>query len=87
VRRREQRRERRIIAYRIGYATDGVRRPFDMVGAPTIFVPCGFTQSGLPIGMQITGALGDEGTVLRLARAYEQATERHKHGSILEQKA
>src|SRR5277367_4672951 len=53
-------------------------RPFDMYGAPTISVPCGFTKSGLPIGMQITGAPGDDGTVLRLARAYEQATEWHK---------
>jgi aspartyl-tRNA(Asn)/glutamyl-tRNA(Gln) amidotransferase subunit A len=62
-------------------------RPFDMFGAPTISVPCGFTRSGLPIGMQITGALGDEGTVLRLARAYEQATEWHKRQPIPEQKA
>jgi aspartyl-tRNA(Asn)/glutamyl-tRNA(Gln) amidotransferase subunit A len=62
-------------------------RPFDMFGAPTISVPCGFTRSGLPIGMQITGALGDEGTVLRLARAYEQATEWHKRQAIPEQKA
>ncbi len=61
-------------------------RPFDMFGAPTISVPCGFTQSGLPIGMQITGALGNEGTVLRLGRAYEQATEWHKRQPILEQK-
>ena len=53
-------------------------RPFDMFGAPTISVPCGFTRSGLPIGMQITGALGDEGRVLRLAHAYEQATDWHK---------
>jgi aspartyl-tRNA(Asn)/glutamyl-tRNA(Gln) amidotransferase subunit A len=62
-------------------------RPFDMFGAPTISVPCGFTRSGLPIGMQITGAPGDEGTVLRLARAYEQATEWHKRQPIPEQKA
>jgi aspartyl-tRNA(Asn)/glutamyl-tRNA(Gln) amidotransferase subunit A len=60
-------------------------RPFDMFGAPTITVPCGFTQSGLPIGMQITGALGEEGKVLRLARAYEQATEWHKRRPTPEQ--
>jgi len=62
-------------------------RPFDMFGVPTITVPCGFTQSGLPIGMQISGALGEEGTVLRLARAYEQATEWHKRRPMLEQAA
>jgi aspartyl-tRNA(Asn)/glutamyl-tRNA(Gln) amidotransferase subunit A len=53
-------------------------RPFNLLGMPTISVPCGFTQSGLPIGMQITGALGDEVTVLRLAHAYQQATDWHK---------
>jgi Asp-tRNA(Asn)/Glu-tRNA(Gln) amidotransferase A subunit family amidase len=37
--------------------------------------------------MQITGGPGDEGTVLRLARAYEQATEWHKRQPIPEQKA
>jgi Asp-tRNA(Asn)/Glu-tRNA(Gln) amidotransferase A subunit family amidase len=45
---------------------------------PTISVPCGFTQSGLPIGMQITGASGDEATILRLAHAYQLATDLHK---------
>lgn len=54
-------------------------RPFDMFALPTISVPCGFMQSGLPIGMQITGPPGDEATVLRLAHAYEQATDWHKH--------
>lgn len=53
-------------------------RPFDMLALPTISVPCGFTRSGLPIGMQITGPPGDEATVLRLAHAYEHATEWHK---------
>ena len=61
-------------------------RPLDMFGAPTISVPCGLTQSGLPIAMQINGELSNEGTVLRLARAYEQATEWHKRQPILEQK-
>jgi aspartyl-tRNA(Asn)/glutamyl-tRNA(Gln) amidotransferase subunit A len=49
-----------------------------MLGLPTISVPCGFTQADLPIGMQITGPPGGEATVLRLAYAYEQATEWHK---------
>ena len=50
-------------------------RPFNMLGLPTITVPCGFTETGLPIGMQITGPPGDDATVLRLAHAYEQATD------------
>jgi aspartyl-tRNA(Asn)/glutamyl-tRNA(Gln) amidotransferase subunit A len=53
-------------------------RPFNLLGLPTITVPCGFTRAGLPIGMQITGPNGGEATVLRLAHAYEQATEWHK---------
>jgi aspartyl-tRNA(Asn)/glutamyl-tRNA(Gln) amidotransferase subunit A len=53
-------------------------RPFNVVGLPTISVPCGFTKEGLPIGVQITGPRGGEATVLRLAYAYEQATEWHK---------
>jgi aspartyl-tRNA(Asn)/glutamyl-tRNA(Gln) amidotransferase subunit A len=53
-------------------------RPFDMLALPTVSVPCGFTRTGLPIGLQITGRPGDEATVLRLAHAYEQATEWHK---------
>jgi aspartyl-tRNA(Asn)/glutamyl-tRNA(Gln) amidotransferase subunit A len=51
--------------------------PFDVMGLPTISVPCGFTSSGLPIGLQISGAPFAESTVLALAHAYEQATEWH----------
>jgi aspartyl-tRNA(Asn)/glutamyl-tRNA(Gln) amidotransferase subunit A len=51
--------------------------PFDVYGLPAISVPCGFTTAGLPVGLQIIGAPFAEGTVLSLARAYEQATEWH----------
>jgi aspartyl-tRNA(Asn)/glutamyl-tRNA(Gln) amidotransferase subunit A len=44
---------------------------------PAITVPCGFTSSGLPIGLQINGASFAESTMLALAHAYEQATEWH----------
>jgi aspartyl-tRNA(Asn)/glutamyl-tRNA(Gln) amidotransferase subunit A len=53
-------------------------RPINLTGLPTISVPCGFTRNGLPIGMQITSRPGDEATVLRLAYAYEQATDWHQ---------
>ena len=53
-------------------------RPFNVWGLPVISVPCGFTKSGLPIGLQIAGASWREDLVLRLAYAYEQATEWHK---------
>jgi aspartyl-tRNA(Asn)/glutamyl-tRNA(Gln) amidotransferase subunit A len=52
-------------------------RPANALGLPTVSVPCGFTRAGLPIGMQITGPSGGEATVLRLAYAYEQATDWH----------
>jgi len=53
--------------------------PFDAYGLPTISVPCGFTRSGLPVGLQISAAPGADALVLRLANAYEQATEWHNH--------
>lgn len=53
-------------------------RPFNVWGLPAISVPCGFTETGLPIGIQIAGAPGREDQVLALAYAYEQATDWHK---------
>lgn len=53
-------------------------RPFNVWGLPTISLPCGFTQSGLPIGLQIAGPHWRDDLVLRLAHAYEQATAWHK---------
>ena len=46
---------------------------FNIYGNPTISVPCGFSKSGLPIGLQVSGARFDELKVLSLAHAYEQA--------------
>jgi len=56
---------------------------FDIYGLPTISIPCGFTASGLPIGLQISGAHFAESTVIALAHAYEQATEWHKRRPTL----
>jgi Asp-tRNA(Asn)/Glu-tRNA(Gln) amidotransferase A subunit family amidase len=53
-------------------------RPFNVWGLPAISVPCGFTQSGLPIGLQIAGPHWREDAVLRLAHAYERATAWHQ---------
>jgi aspartyl-tRNA(Asn)/glutamyl-tRNA(Gln) amidotransferase subunit A len=53
-------------------------RPFNVWGLPAISVPCGFTQGGLPIGLQIAGPHWREDLVLQLAHAYEQATAWHK---------
>jgi aspartyl-tRNA(Asn)/glutamyl-tRNA(Gln) amidotransferase subunit A len=53
-------------------------RPFNVWGLPAISVPCGFTKSGLPIGLQIAGPHWREDLVLRLAQDYELATERRR---------
>jgi aspartyl-tRNA(Asn)/glutamyl-tRNA(Gln) amidotransferase subunit A len=47
-------------------------RPFNVLGWPTISVPCGQTTEGLPIGLQMSGPPGAETTVLGLAGAYER---------------
>jgi aspartyl-tRNA(Asn)/glutamyl-tRNA(Gln) amidotransferase subunit A len=58
-------------------------RLWNLTGLPIISVPCGFTRRGLPIGMQIIGRPNDEATILRLAHAYEQATDWHKRKPVL----
>ena len=57
-------------------------RPFNVWGLPAISLPCGFTQSGLPIGLQIAGPHWREDLVLQLAHAYEQATGWHKRRCV-----
>ncbi len=54
-----------------------------MAGIPCLSVPCGFTQKGLPIGLQLTGQQWGEETVLRAAHAYEKATEWHVKKPLL----
>src|ERR1700687_2037346 len=44
-----------------------------LAGIPGISVPCGETRENLPIGLQILGKHFDEGTILRIAHAYQQA--------------
>jgi aspartyl-tRNA(Asn)/glutamyl-tRNA(Gln) amidotransferase subunit A len=53
--------------------------PFNLTQQPAASVPCGFTRSGLPVGLQIVGAMHDDRAVLRAARAFECA--RPWHGS------
>jgi aspartyl-tRNA(Asn)/glutamyl-tRNA(Gln) amidotransferase subunit A len=45
--------------------------PFNLTQQPAITVPCGLTQSGLPMGLQIVGPMFGDALVLRAARAYE----------------
>jgi aspartyl-tRNA(Asn)/glutamyl-tRNA(Gln) amidotransferase subunit A len=49
-----------------------------MTGHPAISVPCGFTQAGLPMGLQLIGPRWGEARLLAIALAYEQATAWHQ---------
>jgi aspartyl-tRNA(Asn)/glutamyl-tRNA(Gln) amidotransferase subunit A len=57
--------------------------PFNVLGLPALSVPCGFTTSGLPIGLQIVGKAFDEAGILQIAHAYEQATDWHRRRPAL----
>ncbi len=48
--------------------------PFNITGQPAASVPCGWTDDGLPVGLQIVGRRFDDATVLRAAAAFEQAS-------------
>jgi len=80
------------VAFRIGerigdplqmYLSDIFTLSQNLAGVCAISVPCGFAE-GLPVGLQFTGpALGEE-TLLRVAYAYEQATDWHKQKPSME---
>jgi aspartyl-tRNA(Asn)/glutamyl-tRNA(Gln) amidotransferase subunit A len=74
-------------AFRIGeriddplamYLSDIYTISGNLAGIAGIVVPCGFTKSGLPIGLQIQGPAFEEEKLLRIARMHERATEWHK---------
>ena len=61
----------------------GPTEVFNLVGAPAISVPCGFSADGLPIGLQLAARKYDEVTLFRAAHAYEQTQKWHsKHPPV-----
>lgn len=54
-----------------------------VTGLPAISVPCGFTDEGLPVGVQIVGRHQDDWGVLQLAYAFQEATSFWKHKPFL----
>ena len=54
-----------------------ITRVFSAVGLPAISVPCGFTEDGLPVGLQLVGKPLSEPLLLRVAHAYQASTEWH----------
>jgi len=59
-------------------------RPFNLLGLPAISLPCGFSEAGFPIGLQLVGRAFDEGGLLKVSYAYEQACEWRKRRPPLE---
>jgi aspartyl-tRNA(Asn)/glutamyl-tRNA(Gln) amidotransferase subunit A len=52
-------------------------RPVNYLGLPSLAVPCGFTKSGLPVGMQLIGRSFEEAVLLRIGAAFQRATDFH----------
>ncbi len=70
-----------------GYGDDWVNwtpftYAFNLTGQPAISVPCGFTREGLPVGLQIVGAMHQDALVLRAAQAYQCAHPAGRHPSL-----
>ena len=74
-------------AYRVGEKTGDPLQMYlgdiftvtaNLAGLCGISLPCGFTEGGLPIGMQVLGPAFAEEQILRVAHGYEQATDWHK---------
>ncbi|MCL6629610.1 MAG: Asp-tRNA(Asn)/Glu-tRNA(Gln) amidotransferase subunit GatA [Armatimonadetes bacterium] len=65
------------------YLSDIFTISVNLAGVPAISLPCGFSEKGLPVGLQIIGKPFDEAGILQLAYAYEQSTPWHKMKPLL----
>lgn len=59
------------------YTNDILTIPVNLAGIPGISIPCGFSEKGLPIGLQIIAKHFGEEMIFRAAHAFEQATDYH----------
>ncbi|HEY7039919.1 MAG TPA: Asp-tRNA(Asn)/Glu-tRNA(Gln) amidotransferase subunit GatA [Methylomirabilota bacterium] len=66
------------------YLNDILTIPVNLAGLPGLSIPGGFTQTGLPIGLQLIGRAFDEPLLLRAAHAYQQVTTWHTRKPPLE---
>jgi len=56
------------------YLSDIFTIPANLAGLPALSIPCGLSKDGLPIGAQLIGRPCDERTILKVARAYQEAS-------------
>ncbi|MGH9350124.1 MAG: Asp-tRNA(Asn)/Glu-tRNA(Gln) amidotransferase subunit GatA [Vicinamibacterales bacterium] len=75
-------------AFRLGEKTDDPLQMYledvftvgaNLTGSPAMSLPCGFAPGRLPIGLQLTGRMFDEPTLIRVGDAYQQLTDWHTH--------
>jgi aspartyl-tRNA(Asn)/glutamyl-tRNA(Gln) amidotransferase subunit A len=59
-----------------------LNRPANLAGIPAISVPCGFTSAGLPVGLQLIGAVTNELLLLRIAHLFEEFNPQRKRPPI-----
>ena len=59
------------------YLSDIFTIPANLAGIPGISIPCGFTEAGLPVGLQLLGKHFDEETLIRISYTFEQNTDFH----------
>src|SRR5436853_232390 len=57
-------------------------RPANLAGVPAVSVPCGFTRSGLPTGLQIMGGVSSEPLLLRIAKIFERSQPQHRRPPV-----
>ncbi|GIW39966.1 MAG: glutamyl-tRNA(Gln) amidotransferase subunit A [Candidatus Binatia bacterium] len=68
------------------YLSDVLTIAVNLAGLPAISLPCGFDDSGLPVGLQLVGRPFEEETILRLGHAYQSATSWHRAEPPLDQR-
>jgi aspartyl-tRNA(Asn)/glutamyl-tRNA(Gln) amidotransferase subunit A len=65
------------------YLSDVMNTPSSLAGLPGISIPCGFTKSGLPIGLQLLAPPFEEEKIMRVAYTFEQNSDHHrKHPNL-----